>query len=79
MAEKDDYLVDVLVDLGLLTGEQLEKARAEAAASNVGVIDLLQANKTIKPADVIQAKAAQFGAEVIQLSGMKIADDVISI
>ncbi|HEV2327733.1 MAG TPA: ATPase, T2SS/T4P/T4SS family [Verrucomicrobiae bacterium] len=79
MAEKDDYLADVLVDLGLLTSEQLDKARADAGASNVGVIDLLLANKTIKPADVNQAKAAQFGAEVIQLSGMKIPDDVISI
>ena len=79
VAEKDDYLADVLVDLGLLTAEQLDKARAEAGASNVGVIDLLLASKIIKPADVIQAKAAQFGAEVIQLSGMKIEDDVISI
>ncbi|HEV2452838.1 MAG TPA: ATPase, T2SS/T4P/T4SS family [Verrucomicrobiae bacterium] len=79
MADKDDYLADVLVDLGLLTAEQLEKARAEAGASNVGVIDLLLANKTVKQADVIQAKAAQFGAEVIQLSGMKVPDEVISI
>jgi type IV pilus assembly protein PilB len=79
VAEKDDYLADVLVDLGLLTAEQLDKARAEAGASNVGVIDLLLASKSVKPADVIQAKAAQFGAEVIQLSGMKIPDDVISI
>ena len=79
MAEKDDYLADVLVDLGLITGEQLDKARAEAGASNVGVIDLMLASKIIKQADVIQAKAAQFGAEVIHLSGMKIPDDVIAI
>ncbi len=79
MAEKDDYLADVLVDLGLLTAEQLGKARAEAEASNVGLIDLMLASKIIKPADVIQAKAAQFGAEVVHLAGMKIPDDVISI
>jgi type IV pilus assembly protein PilB len=79
VAEKDDYLADVLVDIGLLTAEQLAKAREEANASNVGVIDLLLASKTIKPGDVIQAKAAQFGVEVIHLSGMKIADEVISI
>ncbi len=79
MAEKDDYLADVLVDLGLITAEQLAKARTEAEASNVGLVDLLLANKVIKPSDVIQAKAAQFGAEVIQLSGMKIPDEVIAI
>ncbi|MGB7748060.1 MAG: ATPase, T2SS/T4P/T4SS family [Verrucomicrobiia bacterium] len=79
MAEQDDYLLDMLVDLGLLNAEQVTKARAEAQASNVGVVDLLLANKLIRPADVTQAKAAQFGAEVIQLGGIKIPDDVISI
>jgi type IV pilus assembly protein PilB len=79
VAEKDDYLADVLVDLGFITAEQLARAREEAAASNVGVVDLLLASKTIKPADVVQAKAAQFGAEVIHLANMKIPDEVISI
>lgn len=79
MAEKDDYLADVLVDLGLVTAEQVAKSRAEAEASNVGLIDLMLASKIIKPADVIQAKAAQFGAEVVNLAGMRIPDEVISI
>jgi type IV pilus assembly protein PilB len=79
VAEKDDYLADVLVDLGLANAEQVAKARQEAQASGVGVIDLLLANKVIRPADVTQAKAAQFGAEVVQLSGLKIPDEVIAI
>jgi general secretion pathway protein E/type IV pilus assembly protein PilB len=79
VAEQDDYLVDILVDLGLANAEQVAKTRAEAQASNVGVVDLLLANKIIRPADVTQAKAAQFGAEVIQLGGIKIPDEVISI
>jgi general secretion pathway protein E/type IV pilus assembly protein PilB len=79
VADKDDYLADVLVDLGILTAEQLTRAREEAGASNVGVIDLLLASKIIKPGDVIQAKAAQFGVEVIHLSSIKIADEVISM
>ena len=79
MAEQDDYLVDMLVDLGVVNAEQVAKIRAEAQSSNVGVVDLLLANKLIRPADVTQAKAAQFGAEVIQLAGIKIPDEVISI
>jgi len=79
VAEKDDYLADVLVDLGLLPADQLARAREEAAASGVGVIDLLLANKVIRPSDVTQAKAAQFGAEVVQLSTMQIPDEAISI
>ncbi len=79
MAEKDDYLADVLVDLGIVNADQVAQSRREAESSGVGVVDLLLANKLVKPSDVTQAKAAQFGAEVIQLSGLKIPDDVISI
>ena len=79
MAEKDDYLADVLVDLGLVTAEQIARARAEASASGVGVIDYLLANHHIRQADVTQAKAAQFGAEVVNLASMQIPDEAISI
>ena len=67
MAEKDDYLLDLLVDLGFTSADVVAKAREEAQAAGVGVVDLLVANKVIRPADVTQAKAAQFGAEVVQL------------
>jgi type IV pilus assembly protein PilB len=79
VAEKDDYLLDLLVDLGFTNAEQVAKARTEAEAAGVGVVDLLVANQVIRPADVTQAKAAQFGAEVVNLGTMKIDDEVISI
>ncbi len=79
MAEKDDYLLDLLVDLGFANAEQVAKARSEAQSAGVGVVDFLVANKIIRPTDVAQAKAAQFGAEVVNLAGMKIEDDIISI
>ena len=78
MAEKDDYLLDLLVDLGFTSADVVAKAREEAQSSGVGVVDLLVANKAIRPGDVTQAKAAQFGAEVVQLANLKIEDDVIS-
>jgi general secretion pathway protein E/type IV pilus assembly protein PilB len=79
VAEKDDYLLDLLVDLGFANAEQVAKARSEAQSAGVGVVDFLVANKIIRPTDVAQAKAAQFGAEVVNLAGMKIEDDIISI
>ena len=79
MAEKDDYLLDLLVDLGFTTADVVAKSREEANAAGVGVVDLLVANKVIRPGDVTQAKAAQFGAEVVHLANMKIDDDVIAI
>ncbi len=79
MAEKDDYLLDLLVDLGSVSADQVAKARQEAQAAGVGVVDLLLADKVIRPADVTQAKAAHFGAEVVNLNAARIPDDVISI
>jgi type IV pilus assembly protein PilB len=78
VAEKDDYLVDMLVDLGFVTAPQVGALRAEAQAAGVGLVDLMLANKLIRPADVTQAKAAHFGAEVVNLSEFPIADDVIA-
>ena len=79
MAEKDDYLLDLLVDLGFTDADQVAKAREEAHAAGVGVVDLLVANKVIRPGDVTQAKAAQFGAEVVHLGDIRIEDSVIAI
>jgi general secretion pathway protein E/type IV pilus assembly protein PilB len=78
VAEKDDYLADILVDLGFVSAEKVAETRREAQAAGVGVVDLLVANKAVKPADVTQAKASHFGAEVVNLSELKIADDVIA-
>jgi len=79
VAEKDDYLLDLLVDLGFTDAGTVAKAREEASAAGVGVVDLLVANKIIRPGDVTQAKAAQFGAEVVNLGSLKVEDDVIAI
>jgi general secretion pathway protein E/type IV pilus assembly protein PilB len=78
VAEKDDYLADILVDLGFVSPEKVAETRREAEAAGVGVVDLLLANKVVRPADVTQAKASHFGAEVVNLSEVKIEDDVIA-
>jgi type IV pilus assembly protein PilB len=78
VAEKDDYLVDILVDLGFVTPDKVAELRAEAQASGVGLVDLMVTNKIVRPADVTQAKAAHFGAEVVNISELKIPDDVIA-
>src|SRR2546426_1752332 len=78
MAEKDDYLVDSLTDLGFVSPEQVANLRREAEAAGVGVVDLMLANKLILPAQVTQAMAAHFGAEFVNLGEVKISDEVIA-
>jgi len=78
VAAKDDYLVDLLVDMGAVTNDQLVGVRADADATGEGVVDLCLTRKIITPVDVTRAKAAQFGAEVVSLSEMRLSDDVIA-
>jgi type IV pilus assembly protein PilB len=78
VAEKDDYLAEILVDLGFVSPDKVEETRREAQEAGVGVVDLLLANKVVRPADVTQAKASHFGVELVSLSDLQIADDVIA-
>ncbi len=78
MAEKDDYLVDILVDLGFVTPDKVEELRSEAQAAQVGLVDLMVANHLLRQEDVTQAKAAHFGVEFVNLKDLKIDDDVIA-
>ncbi len=69
----------MLVDLGFVSPQQVAALRTEAQAAGVGVVDLMLANKLVRPADVTQAKAAHFGAEVVNLNELRIEDDVIAM
>jgi type IV pilus assembly protein PilB len=78
VSAKDDYLIDLLIDMGQLSEEQVAPLREEAAASGDGLIHLLLDRKIIRPIDVAQAKAAHFGYEFINLNDIRLTDDVIS-
>lgn len=78
MAQKDDYLIETLTDMALVTSEQVEQARSVADSAGEGIVDTLVKTHILKPADVARAKAAQSGTEFVNLSEMRLTDDVIS-
>lgn len=77
MAVSDDYLVDQLLDMGIITDEELAEARSAAEEKDEGVIDTMVTKAIISPENVLQAKAASFGAEIIDLANYTIPDEVI--
>jgi general secretion pathway protein E/type IV pilus assembly protein PilB len=77
VATKDDYLIDLLVDMGHVTTQQLAPLREEADANGEGLVDLLRSRKIITSTDIAQAKAAHFGCEFVSLSTLRLPDDVI--
>ena len=78
MSAKDDYLIDLLIDMGQLSEEQVAPVREEAASNGEGLVHLLLDRKIIRPIDVAQAKANHFGYEFINLGDLRLTDDVIS-
>ncbi|HEY1170029.1 MAG TPA: ATPase, T2SS/T4P/T4SS family [Verrucomicrobiae bacterium] len=78
MAVRDDYLVDTLVDMGWLTNQQVETLRQEADQAGQGVIDMALAKNWVSTLNVTQAKAAQFGVEVVDLADIRVPDEAIA-
>ena len=79
VAAKDDYLIDTMLDMGLLTHEQVESGRAEAEAAGEGVLDTLVKSGSLEPSTVVMAKSTYFGVESVTVSDLRIGDELISL
>jgi type IV pilus assembly protein PilB len=77
VATRDDYLIDTLIEMGLVTEDQLGPVREEADSTGEGVVDTLVARQVLTPANVAMAKAAQFGVEFVNLSEMRLTDEAL--
>ncbi len=78
VAAKDDFLIDTMVDMGLVTREQLDAIQADAEAAGEGQLDTLVKQGQLDPGMVTMAKATYFGVESVPLGDMRLSDDVIS-
>ncbi|NBQ23916.1 MAG: type II/IV secretion system protein [Verrucomicrobia bacterium] len=77
MAAKDDYIMDTLIDMGLITQEQVDEASGEVTDQS-GVLDVLVAKGELFDESVTLAKATHAGLEVVELDAMQLDDAVIS-
>ncbi|MDP6678639.1 MAG: type II/IV secretion system protein, partial [Verrucomicrobiota bacterium] len=68
MSARDDYLLETLTEMGVVTDEDRALAEDEAMSNGEGVVDTLVTKGVIMAIQVSQAKAAQFGAEFIELA-----------
>jgi type II secretion system protein E len=74
---RDDYVLKLLEDAGLVTRSQIDKARARLNGSG-NVVDLLIKDGTVSDADVSRSLAAQAHMDWIDLSTKVIPPEVIS-
>ena len=75
MAAKDDFLIDTMVDMGLVTREQVDAVQADAEAAGEGLLDTLVKRGELESGVVTAAKATYFGVESIPLAELRLPDD----
>ncbi len=79
MARDNDYVLELLVEHGLITREQIEQGW-QTVASGDGPTDIIEALKSlgfIQEAEMLAMLAQQFGMELIDLNNYTIPPEVI--
>ena len=79
MTSNDDYILEILENVGLITREQAVAARQLATEADEGVVDVLAREGVVDKLDVLKALAAQFGMETITLTGLEIPREVLDM
>jgi type IV pilus assembly protein PilB len=79
MAAQDEYVVEILRDVGLITHDDLQKAKEVSKHENIGIVEALIKMGRITQMDVSKALASQFGMDTINLAEYRVPDDVISL
>ena len=77
MSQNDEFIVEVLRDLGLLTKSQIDHARAEMAES--GLLQTLLQSGVLTQQDVSRALAAQNSMEFVDLAQIQVERSVIEL
>ena len=79
MTANDDYILEILQSVGLISTEQASQARTEARDQDKAVIDVLAGAGVVTKIDILKALANQFGMDTIRLEGMNLEADVIDM
>lgn len=77
MTANDDYIVEILKDVGMLKSEQIEVAKAAAVGREQSALDMLIEQGVVSKMEVLKAVAMQLGMDVITLNDHEIPPEVI--
>ncbi len=79
MTSNDDYILEILENVGLVSRETAIAARQVAEEDDEPVMDILAREGVASKQDMLKALAAQFGMEVISLQGLDIPREVLDM
>ncbi len=76
MTGNDDYIIEILKDVGLIKTDQIEAAKSQAGGTR-SVVDVLVDEGVISKMEVLKTVAMQLGMDVIILADQEIAPEII--
>ncbi len=79
MTANDEYILEILESVGLISREQAGKARETAQAEDKGIVDVLSRGGVVSKMDILKALANQFGMDTISLTGLEIPQEVLDL
>ncbi|MCS7048859.1 MAG: type II secretion system ATPase GspE [Verrucomicrobiae bacterium] len=77
MPAQDEFVIEILRDVGLVTLDQIHQAEQKAEEEKIGQVEALIKLGFITERDVTKALANQFGLEMISLTDYRVPDDVL--
>jgi len=77
MTANDDYIIEILKDVGLIKLEQIEAAKTAAGGQHQSILDVLVEQGIISKLEVLKTVAMQLGMDVIVLADHEIPQEVI--
>ncbi len=79
MTGNDEYIVEILQGVGLISMAQGAEALELARQQDKGVVDVLSEGRVATKTDILKSLANQFGMEFISLSGHDIEQEVVDM
>ena len=79
LTANDEYILEILESVGLITREQAVQARENARKEDKGVVDILARSGVVSKTDILKALASQFGMEIVSLTGLEIPQEVLDL
>jgi type IV pilus assembly protein PilB len=79
LTSNDDYILEILENVGLVTREQAVLARNLATAEDEPIMEILVREGSASKEDMLKVLASQFGMETITLTGLDISREVLDM
>ena len=76
MTSNDDYVLEIVLENGLVDAEQVEHARASIVHEGISVVDQLIGDEVLSEHQVLSLLAEQFGMEMVSLRDINLSPEL---